>query len=272
MKSQYQPAATPAPSAVTPRPTRWRGLRNPLTIAGILLLPMMWWIVTAAEIVDPLSLPPPRAVVAATRELWASGALAEHFIVSAGRILSGFVLGAVLGTVIGLAIGRYQLVADALEPLTDVLRQIAPVAWIPLAIIWFGFAEGSKVFIVALGSFFPIIVNTADGVRSVPSTIVHAATSLGAHRHHMFFKVLFPATLPSLFTGLTIGLGNAVRFVVAAELIGAQTGLGYMMMSARNVARTDIVIVGMIAMAVLGGSVIGTMRLLRSRFLHWVET
>jgi ABC-type nitrate/sulfonate/bicarbonate transport system permease component len=248
---------------------REKTLRRVLEWTGILLLPAVWLLVTQTSLVDPTFLPPPSDVLNAAKELLASNELQTHFLTSITRIALGFFLGCVFGTVLGLACGQFRVISDIFEPLFDILRQISPVAWIPLAIIWLGFGEPSKVFIVFLGCFFATWVNVLDGVRSVDQNLVLAGSSLGARRWNTFLKILLPATLPAFFTGITIGLGNSIRFVVAAELTGAQSGLGFMMMQARESLRTDIILVGMIVMAVFGALAVWLLERVRTRVLRW---
>lgn len=242
---------------------------HPLSILSLLIIPLAWYLVTKFGLVTPLFLPPPGDVIRAAIELWAKGELQKNLIISVTRITVGFVLAVGLGSIVGILVGRSVLLADMIEPIVDLVRQISPVAWIPLAIIWFGFGEGSKIYIIFLGAFFPTLINAADGMRSVDPQVIHAAQSLGAKPYQVFLYISLPATLPYLFTGMTIGLGNSVRFVVAAELAGARSGIGYMLMSARDVFRTDVVLVGMVAMAAVGLSAMGIIMALQKRMLRW---
>ncbi|HBY95931.1 MAG TPA: hypothetical protein DEP84_18580 [Chloroflexi bacterium] len=270
MRAASRTVTSPSLSWVS-RLRHWtqNGPVHPLSVLSLLLIPALWFLVTSLQLVTPLFLPPPADVIRAAQELLATGELQHDLFASLFRIAAGFTLATGLGSIMGILIGRSPLLADIFEPIFDVLRQISPVAWIPLAIIWFGFGEASKLYIIFLGAFFPTLVNAAAGIRSVEPKIVDAARSLGANQRQIFVHVSLPATLPYLFTGLTIGLGNSVRFVVAAELAGATSGLGYMMMSAREVFRTDIVLVGMVAMAAIGLLAMGIIILVQKRLLHW---
>jgi ABC-type nitrate/sulfonate/bicarbonate transport system permease component len=230
---------------------------------------MLWWAITAIGLVAPAFLPSPFAIFPAAAELLTTGELQNDLLMSLIRIGGGFVLACVLGVLLGLLVGLNELIADIFEPLVDLIRQIPPVAWIPLAIIWFGFGEGARIFIVFMGAFPPVMINTTDGVRGVDPQVLRAAASLGANRSAMFWKVSLPAALPSIFTGLTIGLGNAFINIVAAELAGATTGLGYMMLTARESFRTDIVILGMVLLMVIGISLMTVMLAVRRILLRW---
>lgn len=239
-----------------------------LTI-GVLAIPTVWVLIGATGIVDETFIPGLDDVAGTAIDLVAEGELQRHLFISFGRVVVGVAVGTSLGLILGLLIGRIRLIADLTEPLVDVVRQISPVAWIPLAILWFGLGEGSKVFIVGLGAFFPVVVNIASGVRNVDPRIVQAAASLGAHGYQVFVRVVLPACLPSLFTGMTIGLGNSVRFVVAAELTGATSGIGFMMMEARETLRTDVVFVGIVSLALMGSLAMWLLQIGQARALRW---
>lgn len=257
----------------------WRPLaffRRPLgsghvyaSAASISFFFFAWWIVARSGIISPEFLPSPFAIFPAGAQLFATGELQVDIVMSLFRIAGGFVLGGVLGILLGLAIGRSARTSDIFEPLLDLTRQIPAVAWIPLAIIWFGFGEGARIFIVFLGAFFPIVISTADGVRGVNPRVLSAAESLGATKSAMFWKVSLPAAMPSILSGLTIGLGNAFVNIVAAELAGATSGIGYMMLIASELLRTDIVILGMVLLMLIGTGLMAAMLLARRYLLRW---
>lgn len=242
---------------------------HPSTVLSVGGFFALWWAITAAGMISPAFLPSPLAVFPAAAELLATGELQRHLAISLARIGAGFVLASVLGVLLGLLMGIDERVADVFEPLIDLIRQIPPVAWIPLAIIWFGFGEGARVYIIFLGAFFPAVINTADGVRGLDPQVKRAAASLGARGPAMFFKVSLPAAQPAIFTGLTVGLGNAFHMIVAAELAGAVAGLGYMMLEARESFRTDIIILGMVLLMLIGISLMGVMLAIRRELLRW---
>jgi ABC-type nitrate/sulfonate/bicarbonate transport system permease component len=230
---------------------------------------LIWWAVVRVGLVSPTFLPSPFAIFPAARELLYTGELQADVLMSLARIGAGYATAAMLGVLLGLAMGLDDRVADILEPHFDVARQIPAVAWIPLAIIWFGFGEGTRIFIVFIGAFFPIVINTMAGVRNVDSQVLRAAASLGAGRSAMFWKVSLPAALPSIFTGFTVGLGSAFVNIVAAELAGATTGIGYAMLIAREAFRPDIVILGMVLLMVIGIALTGIMLAIRAHVLAW---
>ncbi|MPZ88338.1 MAG: ABC transporter permease subunit [Nitriliruptorales bacterium] len=248
---------------------RWGEMLHPVSIATVVGLLVLWQLASVNEWINPRALPPLTSIPPAATELLAEGELQVHIAASLFRALAGFGLAVLIGLPAGLAIGTWRWCADVMEPVVDLIRQIPPVAWLPLALIWFGIGEGSKVFVVFFGAVWPILINTADGVRSVPRGVIHAAESLGAGPRAVFFKVALPATMPAIFTGLTLALGNAVSLIVAAELGGAFEGVGRMMFLARETFRTDVVLVGMVVLMLLGTGAMGLMQLVRRRLLRW---
>lgn len=181
-----------------------------------------------------------------------SKTLLTHMLASLSRVYGGFALAAIVALPLGLLIGRIEIIRNLLDPSLQILRPIPVTAWLPLAMIVFGIGPRSAVFLVFLGSFFPILLNTMFGVRSVEPRLFEAAAMLGASSEAMFWKVVLPASLPSIFTGLRLGLGFAWVVIVVGEMTGVQNGLGAIIMEARQLSRTDIVISGMITIGILG--------------------
>jgi|SRR5271165_988254 len=219
---------------------------------------LFWWLATRD---DPNGLIPPPMEVG--RALWDTafgginddaftGMLGTHLIASASRVYGGFALAALAALPIGMLIGRVAAVRAALEPTFQLLRPVPVTAWLPLAMIIFGIGPKSAFFLVFLGAFYPILVNTIFGVRSVDPRLFEAASMLGASPASIFPKVVLPASLPSIFTGLRLGLGFAWVVIVVGEMTGVQTGLGAMIMDARQLSRTEIVIAGMIVIGLAG--------------------
>jgi NitT/TauT family transport system permease protein len=231
---------------------------GPLALVVPALLLAFWWFTTRN---DPYGLIPPPADVGT--ELYDlafgginddafSGMLLTHLIASALRVYGGFLLAVVLALPIGLMIGRIRLVRALLDPLFQLLRPVPVTAWLPLSMILFGLGPRSAFFLVALGAFYPILVNTVFGVQSVEPRLFEAAAMLGTSRTAIFPRVVLPAAMPGIFTGLRLGLGFAWVVIVVGEMTGVQTGLGAMIMDARQLSRTDIVICGMIVIGIAG--------------------
>lgn len=183
----------------------------------------------------------------------------------------GFFIAAVMAIPLGILMGWSKFLRDALTPLVEVVRPIPPLAWIPLAILWFGIGFKSAVFIIYLGCFFPIILNTISGVLSIDPILIDAAKTLGAKRKEIFLMVLTPGSLPSIITGLRIGLGIGWMTLVAAEFTGIKSGygLGYMIMTARDIQRPNEVIAGMAVIGLIGYFLDLILRKIESRLLRW---
>jgi NitT/TauT family transport system permease protein len=244
------------------------------TMAPLLFL-IFWWLVTRG---NPNGLIPPPMEV--WRAIWDtafgginddafSGMLATHLIASVSRVYGGFALAVLAALPLGMLIGRVALVRAALEPTFQLLRPVPVTAWLPLAMIIFGIGPKSAFFLVFLGAFYPILVNTVFGVRSVDPRLFEAASMLGASPASMFPKVVLPAALPSIFTGLRLGLGFAWVVIVVGEMTGVQTGLGAMIMDARQLSRTEIVIAGMIVIGLAGFISDQIVQQIGRAFLSW---
>lgn len=205
-------------------------------------------------------IPPPSDVAVALYDLAFGGiyddaysnTLLTHVLASLGRVFGGFGLGCIFALPLGLLIGRTPLFEQLLEPTFQVLRPIPVTAWLPLAMIIFGLGPSSAVFLVFLGAFYPVLINTIFGVRSVDNRLFEAASMLGCQGSAQFFNVVLPASLPSIFTGLRLGLGVAWMVIVVGEMTGVQTGLGAIIMEARQLSRTEIIIAVMLVIGILG--------------------
>ncbi len=198
-----------------------------------------------------------------------SGMLLTNTLASVGRVYGAFLLAAAVALPLGLLIGRLPLIRALLDPTLQVLRPVPVTAWLPLSMIVFGLGPRSAFFLVALGAFYPILVNTIFGVRSVDGRLFEAAAMLGASPAMIFPRVVLPAALPGIFTGLRLGLGFAWVVIVVGEMTGVQTGLGAMIMDARQLSRTDIVIAGMTVIGVLGFLSDQTIQWIGRRLLRW---
>jgi len=232
--------------------------RKPLALIVPLLLLALWWLATAGR---PDGLIPPPPVVAV--ELWDlafggiyddafSGMLLTDLVATIVRVYGAFILAAAVALPLGMLIGRLPIVRELLEPTLQLLRPIPVTAWLPLSMIMFGLGPRSAFFLVALGAFYPILVNTVFAVRSVEPRLFEAAQMLGVSPARLFSKVVLPASLPGMFTGLRLGLGFAWVVIVVGEMTGVQTGLGAMIMDARQLSRTEIVISGMAVIGLAG--------------------
>ena len=192
-----------------------------------------------------------------------------HIIVSVKRILIGYTAAAVLGILIGLLMGRFRVAEDFCIPYVEILRPIPAVAWIPLAILIWPTEESSIIFITFLGAFFPIILNTIQGVEATPEILVRAARSLGAKNFEIFWHVVFPAALPSIAAGLAIGMGVSWFSLLAGEIISGQYGIGYFTWNAYSLIKYTDIVVGMLIIGALGTLSTYLIRLLARPLMRW---
>lgn len=248
---------------------------RPLALIIPIAFLAFWWFSTRN---DPFGLvPPPHDVALAMWDLTFGGinddafskTLLTHLTASVLRVYGGFLLAAVLALPLGMLIGRLPLARDLLDPVFQLLRPVPVTAWLPLSMILFGLGPKSAFFLVALGAFYPILVNTIFGVRSVEPRLFEAAAMLGASRSAVFPKVVLPAAMPGIFTGLRLGLGFSWVVIVVGEMTGVSTGLGAMIMDARQLSRTDIVICGMIVIGIAGFLSDQAVQAVGRRLLRW---
>ena len=247
-----------------------KGLKHSLpSIVVIAVVVAIWW--ATVVVTQSAIFPTPWAVVAGTLELARDGTLWEHIGASLMRVGAGFGLAVALAIPLGLWMGWVHGAFVTLNPLFQILRPISPIAWIPLAILWFGVGNASPIFLIFIASVFPMIVQTTVGVHTIEKRFLRAAENFGVTRTKLFVKVVFPATLPQIITGMRIGLGVAWLVVVAAEMIALRSGLGYLIIDSRNAGnRYDLVIAGMIIIGLIGLMLDGFMRLLESmKVVRW---
>jgi NitT/TauT family transport system permease protein len=192
-----------------------------------------------------------------------------HLLASVSRVYGGFALALLVALPLGMLIGRVPLIRQLIDPTIQILRPVPVTAWLPLAMIIFGLGPRSAFFLVFLGAFYPILVNTIFGVRSVEPRLFEAAAMLGCSGSAQFFRVVLPAALPSIFTGMRLGLGFAWVVIVVGEMTGVQTGLGAIIMEARQLSRTEIVISGMIVIGIVGFLSDRLVMLIGRRLLAW---
>jgi ABC-type nitrate/sulfonate/bicarbonate transport system permease component len=238
---------------------------------GLLAVVLGCWQFASTVLLDKSSatlLPPPTAVVMAAWELIETGELWRHLRDSLRREMVAF-LYASSAIPLGIAMGWWKAVNDQVDPLVEVLRPIPPLAWIPLSILWFGIGDMQNQFIIFLGMFFPILLNTIAGVKNIEPNLIRAARCLGANEARMLRRVVLRAALPQIITGVRIGLGVGWMALVAAELVGANSGLGFLINDARTVLRTDYVIVGMITIGFVGLVIDRMIRVIGARIMPW---
>jgi len=252
---------------VEKRRLRIEAIALPLLAAAALLL--AWQL--AVTLSGTKIMPAPLAVWAGVEELSRKGILLPYVGDSLLRVGVGFTTAALLGVPLGLAIGLYRPLEAALDPVIQILRPISPLAWIPVAIAVLGIHPAAAISLIFLASLFPIVVSSANAVRSVPPMYLLAGENFGLSRPALFARVIFPAALPELLTGLRIAFGVAWIVVVAAEMVAVDSGLGYLIVDSRNAGqRYDLVVAGMLLIGIIGLALDGLFRSVeRMRRLRW---
>ena len=214
--------------------------------------------------------PGPLTVVASIWELTADGTLIKHTIASLFRVTAGFYLAIVFGIPLGMVLGRSRTLMHAFNPLIQFMRPISPLAWIPLAMLWFGIGDLPAIFLIFLSSFFPLVVSTTLAVSSINPTYFKVAANFNLTPWERLSKIIFPAILPAVVTALRITLGIAWLVVVAAEMIAVDSGLGYLILDSRNALRMDFVMAGMVVIGLIGLALDMAMKWLgRSEAVFW---
>ncbi|MGC3892891.1 taurine ABC transporter permease TauC [Pseudomonas urmiensis] len=250
-----------------PLPTRWI---SALTLTALLAL---WWLVTAAGWVEPLFLPSPADILAKAWVLLTQGymdaSLWQHLGASLGRIGLALAAATLTAIPVGIAIGYNRIARGILDPLIEFYRPIPPLAYLPLIVIWCGIGELSKVLLIYLAIFAPIAIATATGVRTVDPAKLRAAQSLGASKAQLIRHVILPSALPDILTGIRIGLGVGWSTLVAAELIAATSGLGFMVQSASQFLVTDVVVLGILLIALIAFALEMGLRALQRKLVPW---
>ncbi|WP_300456348.1 ABC transporter permease [Accumulibacter sp.] len=238
-----------------------------LLVPGILVI--VWEAVVRAGWVSAHLLPPPSELVTTLADLAGNGALAGHIGVSGLRVLIGFCIGAGLAVAIGAAVGLSRRTEALLDPTFQALRAIPSLAWGPLLLLWLGVDEAPGITLIAIGAFFPVYLNFVAGIHNVDRKLVEVGGIYGLTGYRLIARIFLPAALPNLFTGLRSGLSLSWMFLVAAELIAATRGLGYLLTDGRETGRADLVIVAIIVLALLGKTSDSLLRWLEDRLLGW---
>jgi NitT/TauT family transport system permease protein/sulfonate transport system permease protein len=236
---------------------------------GIAAFLATWEVLASTGQINAVLLPSPSTLFRAADDLLRDGSLLRHVGASVERVLVGFALAAVAGLTLGVVLGWFRVVSDFTKPLIEALRPIPPIAWTPLAILWFGVGNAPSYFLVFVGAVFPVFVSTFSAVRNIERTQINAALCLGATPTMLIRDVLIPGALPVIFPGLRIALGVGWMCVVAAELIAAQSGLGYMIQQSRLLLQTQYVVTGMIVIGIIGFAMNGAMSMIERRMVPW---
>jgi len=240
-----------------------------LPLAAVIVIFAAWEGFVRLRGIQPIYLPAPSAIAVYLYRMTADGTFPYHLGVTVLRILAGFAVAAVTGVAAGLLMGMSRIVARIADPLIAALYPLPKVSLIPLLIIWLGTGEPYKVVISAVTAFFPIVINTYVGVRQTDPGLIKAAQDLGANLQQIQFKVMIPSAVPSIFAGFTLGMGVSIILIVAAEMIGGQSGIGFLLIHAGQVLETEKVFASLIVLAILGVVVTKVQEWVNRRVAPW---
>lgn len=240
-------------------------------ITGLVVVIGLWQLLATAGWINAVLLPAPLQLVDTFVDMLRDGTLARHVTASMERVLVGFLLAVLAGLLMGVLLGWFRSLSDFVKPVVEALRPIPPIAWTPIAILWFGIGNAPSYFLVFVGAVFPVFVSSYSAVRNIERNQINAALCLGASPRMVIFDVLIPASLPVIFPGLRIALGVGWMCVVAAELIAAQSGLGYMIQQSRVLLQTAQVVTGMITIGIIGFAMNALMTVLERRLIPWQQ-
>lgn len=241
------------------------------TPAVFLAALLAWHVASTRGWVTPFLLPSPQTVFETLVELSGSGVLIKHTLVSLRRVACGYLLAIGLAVPVALLFSLSRTLRRTIEPLLEFLRQIPPLAMMPLLILWLGIGETQKIGIIVLSCFFPIFLGVRGGIAAVDRKLIDVGTVYGFTRTEIMLRIVLPSALPSIVVGLRIGLGYSWRALVGAELIASSAGLGYMIVDAENLARTDIVLAGILVIGMLGLLSDHLLRYLIRRKARWLS-
>lgn len=240
---------------MNPRFGNWPRLASPIVVL------LLWEAAGRVGLTNPHLLPAPSRVFVDIYELIVSRELFGAFTASMVRVVSGFLIAVVVGVILGILMARFKLAEDFIDPLVELVRPISPLAILPLAILWFGIGDASKIFLIALSCSFPVLLNTYAGVKSIDVALIRAARSLGANQSEVIRRIILPGSLPTILTGVRISWGIALIVIIASEMVGAVNGLGFMVLDAQQTFKVERVFSGIF--------VIGAVGFITDRLLRW---
>ncbi|WP_419466041.1 ABC transporter permease [Alteribacter salitolerans] len=220
---------------------------------------------------DSHLLPAPSAILQTIWAMGADGSLWQHTGITLYRIFWGFIWGTIIAVVLGSIVGMSRKAETFFDPTIQAIRAIPSLAWVPLFILWLGIGEGAKITLIAVGVFFPVYLNTIGGIQSVDRKLIEVGRAYGLSTFALVKRIILPASLPSFLVGLRSGLGLGWMFVVAAELMGASEGLGYLLVMGQNTLRPDTILASIILFAILGKITDTFLKKLQKRALHWQD-
>lgn len=240
-----------------------------ISISAPVLLVIIWEISSNLGLINQSILPSFSKVVETAAKLIESGKLQAHVITSIGRVAKGFLLGACLGVIVGTIMGFSRFFNRFLGSLVGIFRPVPMIAWIPLLILWLGIGEETKVSLITVGTFWPVLLNTIHGIQSVDPKLLEVAKILKKNKPTVIFRVVFPSAMPAIFTGIRLGMGSAWSCVVAAEMIAASKGIGFMITCAREVSKPAEVMVGVFVIGITGLLIDVVIQKIQKYILKW---
>ena len=239
----------------------------PILVLALVLL--VWEVFGQQGIISPAILPAPSRIITTFLSMLTVGDILEDIRVSLFRVCAGFFLGSFAGVVLGILIGLFHKIERSVSLIIGILRPIPMIALIPLFILWMGIGEASKIAIIFFGAFWPVLINTIYGIKGVEQKLIDVALILKKKRLDILVKIILPSALPSIFAGIRLGAGNAWACVVAAEMIAASSGVGYLVMYAREVSQANVMLVGITAIGILGLLIDFLIVRIESHLLFW---
>lgn len=237
--------------------------RSIKALVSISALIVIWQFIVISGRFEKSLLPSPAVVFDGIRDIIKDGSLFENFRVSIARFLTGYLAAVLVGVIFGLLLGWNKRVWSFVDPVIQVLRPVSPIAWFPFIVLWFGIGDAPAVVTIFVAAFYPILLSAVSGVRNVDGIYMKVANNFGIKQPALLFKIILPSAFPLIANGLHLALGSAWVFLVAGEMVGAQSGLGFMIIDARNSLRSDLVLAGII--------IIGFLGLLLDRFIGLLE-
>ncbi len=235
----------------------------------IVLILIIWYAASETGNLNTILLPSPNTIGATLVKKIADKSLLIEIGISIGRVLKGYFCAVASGIFLGVIIGLSEHMHCMTKIIIQILRPIPPIAWIPLVILWMGIGEASKVFLIFLGGFFVVLTNVIDGIRYIDPKIIEVAKAAETPQGKFIFQLVIPAAMPTIFTGLRVALGTSWSCVVAAELVAASSGIGYMISNARNFGQMDVVIIGMVTIGIVGKLMDEILKLVEKKVLAW---
>jgi len=238
-------------------------------IALIVTVVIVWCVMAGRGTLNEIIMPAPSQVIDTVVSLISSGTLWTNLVISVVRVMKGYLIAVALGVTLGILTGLSKHLERITLLAIQIIKPIPPIAWIPLVILWFGIGESGKVFLIFLGSFFNILINVYDGIKQADEKYIEVSKAMETPFFKHVFMLIVPSAAPNIFTGLRIGLSSGWMCVVAAELVSSTTGLGYMIMNARQFGQTDVIIVGMLTIGIIGKIMDSILRKVEKHAIKW---